>query len=198
MAEKNLFQWGPYQEAALESGLSLFGNLTTQVEKITRLQLEAGAEATREALAAAQALIEIKDPAELGNWQTTYWQPGLERVADTVRKQYDLLAESRSVVLDAIKEASAEATQQVQAGIDRLAEQAPEAGLIPAIGDPLRPQALKWMMWLTNTLQALLIHYFYPERLVNDGDSAAADGMPIYLRLDEPTLREVARMTAGE
>jgi hypothetical protein len=51
---------------------------------------------------------------------------GLERVADTVRKQYDLLAESRSVVLDAIKEASAEATQQVQAGIDRLAEQAPE------------------------------------------------------------------------
>ncbi|MBK6652421.1 phasin family protein [Zoogloea sp.] len=126
MAEKNLFQWGPYQEAALESGLSLFGNLTTQVEKITRLQLEAGAEATREALTAAQALIEIKDPAELGNWQTTYWQPGLERVADTVRKQYDLLAESRSVVLDAIKEASAEATQQVQAGIDRLAEQAPE------------------------------------------------------------------------
>ncbi|WP_365954119.1 phasin family protein [Zoogloea sp.] len=126
MAEKNLFQWGPYQEAAMESGLSLFGNLTTQVEKITRLQLEAGAEATREALAAAQALIEIKDPAELGNWQTTYWQPGLERVADTVRKQYDLLAESRSVVLDAIKEASAEATQQVQAGIDRLAEQAPE------------------------------------------------------------------------
>lgn len=126
MAEKNLFQWGPYQEAAMESGLALFGNLTTQVEKITRLQLEAGAEATREALAAAQALIEIKDPAELGNWQTTYWQPGLERVADTVRKQYDLLAESRSVVLDAIKEASAEATQQVQAGIDRLAEQAPE------------------------------------------------------------------------
>jgi Ca-activated chloride channel family protein len=31
-----------------------------------------------------------------------------------------------------------------------------------------------------------------------DGPAAAADGMPIYLRLDEPTLREVARMTAGE
>jgi Ca-activated chloride channel homolog len=27
---------------------------------------------------------------------------------------------------------------------------------------------------------------------------AAMDGMPIYLRLDEPTLREVARMTGGE
>ncbi|HSW15913.1 MAG TPA: VWA domain-containing protein [Ramlibacter sp.] len=31
-----------------------------------------------------------------------------------------------------------------------------------------------------------------------DGDAAAMDGMPIYLRLDEPTLREVARMTGGE
>jgi Ca-activated chloride channel family protein len=31
-----------------------------------------------------------------------------------------------------------------------------------------------------------------------DGEAAAADGMPMYLRLDEPTLREVARMTGGE
>jgi Ca-activated chloride channel homolog len=31
-----------------------------------------------------------------------------------------------------------------------------------------------------------------------DGAAAAVDGMPIYLRLDEPTLREVARMTDGE
>ena len=31
-----------------------------------------------------------------------------------------------------------------------------------------------------------------------DGDGATADGMPIYLQLDEPTLREVARMTGGE
>ncbi len=31
-----------------------------------------------------------------------------------------------------------------------------------------------------------------------DGDVAAAEGMYIYLRLDEPTLREVARITGGE
>ncbi|MET0312373.1 MAG: VWA domain-containing protein [Burkholderiaceae bacterium] len=32
-----------------------------------------------------------------------------------------------------------------------------------------------------------------------DGDQGAqAEGMPIYLKLDEPTLREVARMTGGE
>jgi Ca-activated chloride channel family protein len=31
-----------------------------------------------------------------------------------------------------------------------------------------------------------------------DGAAASADGMALYLRLDEPTLREVARMTGGE
>lgn len=30
------------------------------------------------------------------------------------------------------------------------------------------------------------------------GDAASTEGMPIYLQLDEPTLREVARMTDGE
>ena len=33
---------------------------------------------------------------------------------------------------------------------------------------------------------------------VVDGEAGGIDGMPIYLRLDEPTLREVARMTGGE
>jgi len=33
---------------------------------------------------------------------------------------------------------------------------------------------------------------------VVDGEASGTDGMPIYLRLDEPTLREVARMTGGE
>ena len=31
-----------------------------------------------------------------------------------------------------------------------------------------------------------------------NGDAASPEGMPIYLQLDEPTLREVARMTGGE
>ena len=31
-----------------------------------------------------------------------------------------------------------------------------------------------------------------------EGDVASAEGMAIYMRLDEPTLREVARMTGGE
>jgi Ca-activated chloride channel homolog len=31
-----------------------------------------------------------------------------------------------------------------------------------------------------------------------NGDAATRDGLPIYMQLDEPTLREVARMTGGE
>ena len=31
-----------------------------------------------------------------------------------------------------------------------------------------------------------------------DGPADTPEGMPVYMRLDEPTLREVARMTSGE
>ncbi len=61
-----------------------------------------------------------------------------------------------------------------------LAESHPEAGLMPMPGaaDPAarheRAQALKWLVWLTNTMQATLMHYFYPERLVDAGNVEAA------------------------
>ena len=45
----------------------------------------------------------------------------------------------------------------------------PAAGLAPAVGTAKRAHFYKWLMWLTNTLQATLIIYFYPERLVNAG-----------------------------
>jgi Ca-activated chloride channel family protein len=31
-----------------------------------------------------------------------------------------------------------------------------------------------------------------------EGDASTPDGLAIYMKLDEPTLREVARMTGGE
>lgn len=55
-----------------------------------------------------------------------------------------------------------------------LADTHPEAGLAPALGTAERAQFYKWLMWMTNTLQATLILYFYPERWVNAGDTAAA------------------------
>jgi glutathione S-transferase len=42
------------------------------------------------------------------------------------------------------------------------------------VGSPERPHFLKWMIWMTNTLQAALIQHFYPERLVADGNAAGA------------------------
>jgi glutathione S-transferase len=55
-----------------------------------------------------------------------------------------------------------------------LVDTHPQAGLAPALGTAERAHFYKWLAWLTNTLQAMLIHYFYPERLVDDGDAAAA------------------------
>lgn len=55
-----------------------------------------------------------------------------------------------------------------------LADTHPAAGLAPAPGTAERAHFYKWMVWLTNTLQATLIHYFYPERMVADGNADGA------------------------
>lgn len=55
-----------------------------------------------------------------------------------------------------------------------LADSDPAAALAPALGTPERAHYYKWLVWMTNTLQATLLPYFYPERWVNAGDAAAA------------------------
>jgi glutathione S-transferase len=55
-----------------------------------------------------------------------------------------------------------------------LVDKFPQSGLAPMIGTAERAHFYKWLMWSTNTLQASLILYFYPERYVNEGNSAAA------------------------
>ncbi|QHE83797.1 glutathione S-transferase family protein [Hydrogenophaga sp. BPS33] len=56
-----------------------------------------------------------------------------------------------------------------------LCDTHPQASLMPALGTKERAHAYKWLMWLTNTLQATLIVYFYPHRWVNEPGSAAQD-----------------------
>ena len=55
-----------------------------------------------------------------------------------------------------------------------LADTHPQANLAPALGTPQRAHFYKWLAWMTNTVQATLILYFYPERWVNDGNAAGA------------------------
>lgn len=45
-----------------------------------------------------------------------------------------------------------------------LAERFPQAQLAPPVGTPARGELYKWLVWMTNTLQARLMHHFYPEQ----------------------------------
>jgi len=55
-----------------------------------------------------------------------------------------------------------------------LCDTHPAARLAPEIGTPARAHFYKWLMWCTNTLQATLIVYFYPERWVKEGNTEGA------------------------
>ncbi|MBA4218033.1 MAG: glutathione S-transferase [Methylibium sp.] len=48
------------------------------------------------------------------------------------------------------------------------------AGFAPAPGTAARADYYKWMVWLTNTLQAMLIHWFYPDRMAADAADVKA------------------------
>jgi glutathione S-transferase len=54
-----------------------------------------------------------------------------------------------------------------------LCDTHPQAQLAPPLGSHQRAHFYKWLAWLTNTLQATLIVYFYPERWLNAGNAAA-------------------------
>jgi glutathione S-transferase len=55
-----------------------------------------------------------------------------------------------------------------------LCDTHPQARLAPAVGTVDRARFYQWLAWLTNTLQASLIVYFYPERWMDEGNAAGA------------------------
>ena len=55
-----------------------------------------------------------------------------------------------------------------------LCDSHPDAVLAPPLGSAERAHFYKWLMWLTNTLQATLMIYFYPDRWMNASNPAGA------------------------
>jgi glutathione S-transferase len=49
----------------------------------------------------------------------------------------------------------------------------PQMNLAPAVGSTERAHFYKWLIWMTNSLQATLILYFYPERWADNAEAAA-------------------------
>jgi len=55
-----------------------------------------------------------------------------------------------------------------------LCDTHPQAKLAPELGTAARAHFYKWLVWCTNTLQATLMAYFYPERWVKEGNAEGA------------------------
>ena len=55
-----------------------------------------------------------------------------------------------------------------------LCDTHPQAGLAPALGTAARAHFTKWLVWLSSSVQAMMPHYFYSERMVAPGNAAGA------------------------
>lgn len=71
-----------------------------------------------------------------------------------------------------------------------LADAYPESEMAPKLATPERAQFYKWIMWLTNTLQASLIVYFYPDRWVDAGNGEGVDQVRAHAEAKIGTLLE--------
>ena len=69
-----------------------------------------------------------------------------------------------------------------------LADRRPQAGLAPPPGSGERAQLYKWLFWMSNALQPTLMHYFYPERMVDDGNAAGAAQVRMHAQVRAGTL----------
>lgn len=55
-----------------------------------------------------------------------------------------------------------------------LVDTHPAADLAPAVGTRERAEFYKWLVWLSSTLQAMMPHYFYSDRMAAPGNAAGA------------------------
>ncbi len=55
-----------------------------------------------------------------------------------------------------------------------LADSYPQHQLAPALGTPERALFYKWIVWLSNSVQAMMPHYFYADRMVSPGNAEGA------------------------
>ncbi len=88
-----------------------------------------------------------------------------------------------------------------------LCDTHPQAGLAPHVGTAERAHFYKWLVWLTNTLQATLMVYFHPERWVHAHNGAAAQEVrhmaqtqtrPMLRQLDTELARHGGPWLLGE
>lgn len=57
----------------------------------------------------------------------------------------------------------------------QLVDTHPQAGLAPAmLGSPERAQFYKWLVWLSASVQAMMPHYFYADRMAAPGNADGA------------------------
>ena len=87
---------------------------------------------------------------------------------ETGRSSDDYLALNPSGLIPTLEDGELVLTESA-AILLHLADRFPEAGLLPALGTRERSEVYRSLIFLTNTLQPVLLHVLYPERYGTEG-----------------------------
>ncbi len=69
-----------------------------------------------------------------------------------------------------------------------LVDRHPDAGLAPPVGTPERARFYQWLVYLTNTVQADMMPYFYPQRFAPPEDAERVKAIMVDRLMDQFSL----------
>ncbi len=69
-----------------------------------------------------------------------------------------------------------------------LVDRHPDAGLAPPVGTPERARFYQWLVYLTNTVQADMMPYFYPQRFAPPEDAERVKAIMVDRLMDQFAL----------
>ncbi|NTV10344.1 MAG: phasin family protein [Zoogloea sp.] len=123
----NLFeQFGPLQQASVDSAFALGSSMIESLEQIATTQFEQSWDAIREGLAGARGLFAVKDSEGLAAWSSSQFQPSLDRLASGARQQAELVARSQKALGEAVQGKVAELTGIASSTLEQLSKDSPQ------------------------------------------------------------------------
>ena len=113
------------QQAQLEKALRLSSIVLSSAERFANLHLELSKKLLAEQAATTKALVEMKDPKAVLEFQAGLAQPGIDQAFSVARSVYDAAIQTQNEIQSFVEEQVLEFNKQLCANLDKVSKNAP-------------------------------------------------------------------------